>query len=136
MHLKLAIVVVCLYGFLGIEGASQLRSISTLIGKAVGRALEVNRSTTKTTAYDSSKASQKWFVMYDKERNVYEFISVSAGFSLDSNFAGNLYMHGYNDGDYQKWRISPTGVITNVATGLVIDSHSTGDPYTKTPNGG
>ena len=113
MHLKITIFVFigCLFGIVSVEGASQLSSISTMFVKAVSGVLATEYGNIRTSAHNSKDSSQKWLVMYDKARNVYEFINVSTGRLLDSNAAGQCYMHEYNDGDYQKWRISATGAI-------------------------
>src|SRR5262245_44667996 len=66
-----------------------------------------------------------------------------AWLTLDSNWDGDVYVLGWNGGDYQRWRITvkseaggSIAEVKNIATGRCLDSNWDRAVYTLGCNGG
>ena len=109
--------------------AAHLNSVSLLINRATGRALDSNEY--GDAIPQNGGAYQKWYI-YD-DGDTFDLTNAQTGRVLDSNQDGEVYTLPNNDGHHQRWRMHGY-FVQNVATGLYLNTDDNDLVYAVDPN--
>ena len=106
-------------GLVPVTMAAHFHSVSLLINRATGRALDSNENGDVYAIPQNGGAYQKWYIYGDGD--TFDLTNVQTGRVLDSNNDGEVYTLPNNDGNHQRWRMHGY-FMQNVATGLYLNS--------------